>query len=131
MGHRDQNYKVAMIEIQLNKGFKDFFLEGYGLFLHSHHSHIPNEFLLGRAIDYSVCEETKGEWKRAASVTLYFPYQGKVVAKFCAKYLHTQVLKNEASSAGDLGVSIQKSFFRMEEMMRGAERMEGVSCIGG
>ncbi|ONK62411.1 uncharacterized protein A4U43_C07F3590 [Asparagus officinalis] len=55
---------------------------------------------------------------------------GKVVAKFCAKYLHTQVLKNEASSAGDLGVSIQKSFFRMEEMMRGAERMEGVSCIG-
>ncbi|ONK55829.1 uncharacterized protein A4U43_C10F1400 [Asparagus officinalis] len=41
-----------------------------------------------------------------------------------------KVLKNEASSAGDLGVSIQKSFFRMGEMMRGAERMEGVCCIG-
>jgi len=37
---------------------------------------------------------------------------GKVVAKFCSKYLHTQVLKNEAYSAGDLGASIQKSFFR-------------------
>lgn len=37
---------------------------------------------------------------------------GKVVAKFCAKYLHPQVLKSEASSAGDLGVSVQKAFLR-------------------
>ncbi|CAH2041060.1 unnamed protein product [Thlaspi arvense] len=34
----------------------------------------------------------------------------KGVAKFCAKYLHEQVLKNEAYLAGDLGVSLQKSF---------------------
>ena len=38
---------------------------------------------------------------------------GKVVAKFCAKYLHTQVLKQEAYSAGDLGASIQRAFFRL------------------
>ena len=38
---------------------------------------------------------------------------GKVVAKFCAKYLHQQVLKNEAYSAGDIGTSIHKAFFRL------------------
>ncbi|OAY71988.1 putative protein phosphatase 2C 21 [Ananas comosus] len=30
---------------------------------------------------------------------VYDGHGGKVVAKFCAKYLHTQVLKNEAYSA--------------------------------
>lgn len=39
-------------------------------------------------------------------------FLGKVVAKFCAKFLHLQVLKNEANSAGDLGTSVQKAFFR-------------------
>lgn len=38
---------------------------------------------------------------------------GKVVAKFCAKYLHRQVLKNEAYAAGDIGTSVQKAFFRL------------------
>ncbi|KAK3020002.1 hypothetical protein RJ639_004047 [Escallonia herrerae] len=37
--------------------------------------------------------------------------KGKVVAKFCAKYLHQQVLKHEAYSAGDIGTSVQKAFF--------------------
>lgn len=37
---------------------------------------------------------------------------GKVVSKFCAKYLHQQVLSNEAYAAGDVGTSLQKSFFR-------------------
>lgn len=40
-------------------------------------------------------------------------FAGKVVAKFCAKYLHQQVLKNEAYSAGDVGASLQKAFFRL------------------
>jgi len=38
-----------------------------------------------------------------------------VVAKFCAKYLHQQVLKNEAYIAGDIGTSLKESFFRLEE----------------
>ena len=38
---------------------------------------------------------------------------GKAVAKFCAKYLHEQVLKNEAYLAGDLGDSMKKSFLRL------------------
>lgn len=42
----------------------------------------------------------------------YLVVSGKVVAKFCAKYLHTQVLKNEASSTGDLGTSVQRAFLR-------------------
>ena len=41
-------------------------------------------------------------------------FSGKVVAKFCAKYLHQQVLKNEAYIAGDIGTSLQESFFRLE-----------------
>lgn len=38
---------------------------------------------------------------------------GKVVAKFCAKYLHQQVLKHEAYAAGDVGTSVQRAFFRL------------------
>ena len=41
-----------------------------------------------------------------------FIFSGKVVAKFCAKYLHQQVLKHEAYLAGDLGTSVQNSFLR-------------------
>jgi len=37
---------------------------------------------------------------------------GKVVSKFCAKYLHQQVLSDEAYAAGDVGTSLQKAFFR-------------------
>ena len=37
---------------------------------------------------------------------------GKVVAKFCAKYLHQQVLSNEAYGAGDFETSLQGAFFR-------------------
>ncbi|CAL5373267.1 unnamed protein product [Camellia sinensis] len=40
----------------------------------------------------------------------YLCPQGKAVAKFCAKYLHQQVLKHEAFLAGDLGTSLQKAF---------------------
>lgn len=43
---------------------------------------------------------------------VYDGHGGKVVAKFCAKYLHQQVLKEEAYSAGEIGTSVQKAFFR-------------------
>ncbi|KAF3446183.1 hypothetical protein FNV43_RR11362 [Rhamnella rubrinervis] len=45
--------------------------------------------------------------------SLFINFSGKVVAKFCAKYLHQQVLKNEAYAAGDVGTSVQKAFFRL------------------
>lgn len=46
-----------------------------------------------------------------AHLHLYF--SGKVVARFCAKYLHQQLLANEAYEAGDIGTSLQKAFFRL------------------
>ncbi|KAK1323253.1 putative protein phosphatase 2C 11 [Acorus calamus] len=61
---------------------------------------------------------------------VYDGHGGKVVAKFCAKYLHTQVLKSEAYLAGDLGASVQKSFFRMDEMMRGQRGWRELAILG-
>ena len=49
-------------------------------------------------------------------------YGGKVVAKFCAKYLQQQVLKNEAYTAGDLGTSVQKFFFGMDKLNAGGKQ---------
>ncbi|CAN6345293.1 unnamed protein product [Urochloa humidicola] len=37
---------------------------------------------------------------------------GKVVAKFCAKYLHREVLNSEAYAAGDLGAAVHRAYFR-------------------
>ena len=50
-------------------------------------------------------------------------YGGKVVAKFCAKYLQQQVLKNEAYTDGDLGTSVQKFFFGMDKLNAGKAKM--------
>ncbi|XP_020570654.1 probable protein phosphatase 2C 60 [Phalaenopsis equestris] len=61
---------------------------------------------------------------------VYDGHGGKVVAKFCAKYLHTQVLKSEASSTGDLGASVQKAFLRMDEMMRGQRGWRELAVLG-
>ncbi|KAK6912485.1 PPM-type phosphatase-like domain [Dillenia turbinata] len=61
---------------------------------------------------------------------VYDGHGGKVVAKFCAKYLHQQVLKSEAYSAGDLGTSVQKAFFRMDEMMRGQRGWRELAVLG-
>ncbi|KAG9455896.1 hypothetical protein H6P81_000404 [Aristolochia fimbriata] len=55
---------------------------------------------------------------------------GKVVAKFCAKYLHTQVLKSETYLMGDLAASVQKAFFRMDEMMRGQRGWRELAVLG-
>ncbi|MCD7446371.1 hypothetical protein HAX54_005979 [Datura stramonium] len=61
---------------------------------------------------------------------VYDGHGGKVVAKFCAKYLHQQVLKNEAYQQGDIGTSVHKAFFRMDEMMRGQRGWRELAALG-
>ncbi|CAL5361634.1 unnamed protein product [Camellia sinensis] len=61
---------------------------------------------------------------------VYDGHGGKVVSKFCAKYLHQQVLKHEAYLAGDLGTSLQKSFLRMDEMMCGQRGWRELAILG-
>ncbi|KAJ1377602.1 hypothetical protein SESBI_48719 [Sesbania bispinosa] len=61
---------------------------------------------------------------------VYDGHGGKVVAKFCAKYLHQQVLRSEAYTAGDVGTSLQKAFFRMDEMMRGQRGWRELAVLG-
>ncbi|KAH9614691.1 hypothetical protein KSS87_022839 [Heliosperma pusillum] len=45
---------------------------------------------------------------------VYDGHGGKVVSKFCAKFLHQQVLKSEAYSAEELATALEKAFFRYE-----------------
>ncbi|GMI72433.1 hypothetical protein like AT4G31860 [Hibiscus trionum] len=61
---------------------------------------------------------------------VYDGHGGQAVAKFCAKYLHQQVLKHEAYSAGDIGTSLQKSFLRMDEMMCGQRGWRELAVLG-
>ncbi|KAJ1413102.1 hypothetical protein SESBI_19861 [Sesbania bispinosa] len=61
---------------------------------------------------------------------VYDGHGGKVVAKFCAKFLHQQVLKSEAYLAGDVGTALQKAFLRMDEMMRGQKGWRELSNLG-
>ncbi|KAL7150670.1 hypothetical protein ABFS83_05G129800 [Erythranthe nasuta] len=61
---------------------------------------------------------------------VYDGHGGKVVAKFCAKYLHEQVIKNEAYSTGDIGTSVQKAFFRIDEMMLGQRGWRELAILG-
>ncbi|TKW22108.2 hypothetical protein SEVIR_4G204600v4 [Setaria viridis] len=55
---------------------------------------------------------------------------GKVVAKFCAKYLHREVINSEAYAAGDLGAAVYRAFFRMDEMMRGQRGWRELQALG-
>jgi protein phosphatase 1G len=61
---------------------------------------------------------------------VYDGHGGKVVSKFCAKYLHQQVLSDEAYAAGDVGTSLQKAFFRMDEMMQGQRGWRELAVLG-
>ncbi|KAK9014991.1 hypothetical protein V6N11_006126 [Hibiscus sabdariffa] len=61
---------------------------------------------------------------------VYDGHGGQAVAKFCAKYLHQQVLRHEAYSAGDIGTALQKSFLRMDEMMCGQRGWRELAVLG-
>ncbi|WVY89193.1 hypothetical protein V8G54_034707 [Vigna mungo] len=61
---------------------------------------------------------------------VYDGHGGKAVSKFCAKYLHQQVLKSESYRAGDISTSLQKSFLRMDDMMRGQRGWRELAVLG-
>ncbi|CAI9283670.1 unnamed protein product [Lactuca saligna] len=61
---------------------------------------------------------------------VYDGHGGQAVSKFCAKYLHQQVLKQEAYAAGDIGTAAQKSFLRMDEMMCGQRGWRELAILG-
>nr|KAJ0210972.1 hypothetical protein LSAT_V11C400160240 [Lactuca sativa] len=44
---------------------------------------------------------------------VYDGHGGQALSKFYAKYLHQQVLKQEAYATGDTGTAAQKSFLRL------------------
>nr|GEV39217.1 probable protein phosphatase 2C 60 isoform X1 [Tanacetum cinerariifolium] len=60
---------------------------------------------------------------------VYDGHGGKVVAKFCAKFLH-QVLKKEAYPSGDIETLVHKSFLSMDEMIRGQRGWRELSALG-
>ncbi|PWA82460.1 protein phosphatase 2C family protein [Artemisia annua] len=61
---------------------------------------------------------------------VYDGHGGGSVAKFCAKYLHQQLIKQEAYSSGDIGTAAQKSFLRMDEMMCGQRGWRELAILG-
>uniref|UniRef100_A0A6N2K5H9 protein-serine/threonine phosphatase n=1 Tax=Salix viminalis TaxID=40686 RepID=A0A6N2K5H9_SALVM len=61
---------------------------------------------------------------------VYDGHGGQAVAKFCAKYLHQQVLRQESYLSGNLGTSLQKAFLRMDEMMRGQRGWRELASLG-
>lgn len=46
---------------------------------------------------------------------VYDGHGGDEVSKFCAKFLHREVLNHEAFSVGDVGTSMQHAFLRQQE----------------
>ncbi|KAL7618802.1 probable protein phosphatase 2C 60 [Lactuca sativa] len=61
---------------------------------------------------------------------VYDGHGGQSVSKFCAKYLHQQLMKHEAYSSGDIGTAAQKAFLRMDEMMCGQRGWRELSVLG-
>ncbi|XP_041995374.1 probable protein phosphatase 2C 21 [Salvia splendens] len=61
---------------------------------------------------------------------VYDGHLGGEVAKFCAKFLHQQVPKQEEYSAGDVGTALRKSFLRMDELMTGHRGWRELAIIG-
>ncbi|XP_075503626.1 putative protein phosphatase 2C 60 isoform X1 [Primulina tabacum] len=69
----------------------------------------------------STMEDAHAAYTNLDSSTSFFGvydgHGGKEVAKFCAKFLHQEMLEHEAYRAGDLGTSVRQAFLRMDEMM--------------
>ncbi|XP_057968199.1 probable protein phosphatase 2C 60 isoform X2 [Malania oleifera] len=61
---------------------------------------------------------------------VYDGHGGKAVSRFCAKYLHQQMLEHEAYLAGDLVTSVQKAFLRMDEIMCGQKGWRELAILG-
>ncbi|XP_039060952.1 probable protein phosphatase 2C 60 isoform X2 [Hibiscus syriacus] len=82
----------------------------------------------------STMEDAHAAYPDLDNITSFFGvydgHGGQAVAKFCAKYLHQQVLKHEAYSAGEIGTSLQKSFLRMDEMMHGQRGWRELAVLG-
>ncbi|KAJ6428256.1 hypothetical protein OIU84_023638 [Salix udensis] len=61
-------------------------------------------------------EDAHAAYPNLDSLTSFFGvydgHGGQAVAKFCSKYLHEQVLKQESYLSGDLDTSLQKAFLR-------------------
>ncbi|KAL6497129.1 hypothetical protein OROGR_029058 [Orobanche gracilis] len=56
---------------------------------------------------------------------------GKEVSKFCAKFLHHQVMEHEPYFAGDLGTSVKKAFLRMDQIMCGRTGQKELALLRG
>ncbi|KAG5227820.1 protein phosphatase [Salix suchowensis] len=79
-------------------------------------------------------EDAHAAYPNLDSLTSFFGvydgHGGQAVAKFCSKYLHEQVLKEESYLSGDLNTSLQKAFLRMDEMMRGQRGWRELARLG-
>ncbi|GFP93562.1 probable protein phosphatase 2c 60 [Phtheirospermum japonicum] len=62
---------------------------------------------------------------------VYDGHGGKEVSKFCAKFLHRQVMEHEAYVAGDLSTSLKKAFLRMDQMMCGKTGQKELALLRG
>ncbi|KAG9150901.1 hypothetical protein Leryth_003024 [Lithospermum erythrorhizon] len=62
---------------------------------------------------------------------VYDGHGGKAVARYCAKYLHQELVKQEAYLAGDLPAAARKAFLRMDEIMCGQSGRKELAELGG
>ncbi|GER44066.1 protein phosphatase 2C family protein [Striga asiatica] len=62
---------------------------------------------------------------------VYDGHGGEEVSKFCAKFLHRQIMEDESFLAGDLGTSVRKAFLRMDQMMCGKMGQKELALLRG
>uniref|UniRef100_A0A6N2KHS1 protein-serine/threonine phosphatase n=1 Tax=Salix viminalis TaxID=40686 RepID=A0A6N2KHS1_SALVM len=76
-----------------------------------------------------IVDMEKSHMSNSGSLPLDFLMRSKVVAKFCSKFLHQQVLKKEAYAAGDIGTSVQKAFFSMPTSGSAFKNMQNTNNV--
>lgn len=75
--------------------------------------HIPNSLVEGSS---TPPPKKEGKFSFCGGITileLNDLMAGKVVAKFCAKFLHKELLTDEGYLAGDLSASVRRAFLRL------------------